>query len=200
MAKRKPRRRAKPATTKPATRRKSFGPRHVVAAAAVLAVAYGGWSYWQFGQAESRFQALAAAGSTAAERRVPNEGTGHPVAGGFRYTSNPPTSGGHSRRWVDAGFHDRTQTPSMLVHNLEHGNIVIYYDRLDDAVRAQLDAWASMYRGQWSGIVVTPKAGLGQEVVLTAWTRMLRLDPFDAASAAAFIDKYRGRGPENPVR
>jgi len=52
----------------------------------------------------------------------------------------------------------------------------------------------------WSGIVATPMPGIGEAVVLTAWRRMLRLDTFDAATAAAFIDAFRGRGPENPVR
>ena len=63
-----------------------------------------------------------------------------------------------------------------------------------------LDAWADVYDGRWDGIVVTPMVGLGQSVVLTAWNRRLDLDRFDPASAAAFIDGYRGRGPENPVR
>ena len=35
---------------------------------------------------------------------------------------------------------------------------------------------------------------------MTAWRKRLRLKTFDASAAAAFIDAYRGRGPENPVR
>ncbi len=53
---------------------------------------------------------------------------------------------------------------------------------------------------RWAGIVVTPKSGLGETVVLTAWTRVLRLKPFEPEAAAAFIDAFRGRGPERPVR
>jgi hypothetical protein len=37
-------------------------------------------------------------------------------------------------------------------------------------------------------------------VVLTAWRKILKLDTFEPASAAAFVDAYRGRGPENKVR
>jgi len=44
------------------------------------------------------------------------------------------------------------------------------------------------------------EGGLGQRLILTAWGEILRLDHFDPAVAAAFVDKYRGRGPENPVR
>lgn len=50
--------------------------------------------------------------------------------------------------------------------------------------------------------IVTGRSGfVGSAVILlTAWTKMLRLAKFDAASAAAFIDRFRGRGPEHPVR
>ena len=86
------------------------------------------------------------------------------------------------------------------MHAAEHGNIVIYYDTPGDAVRQTLDSWTDLYGAQWSGVVVTPAPGLGAAVVLTAWRKVLRLDPFDAAMAAAFVDAYRGRGPEKPVR
>ena len=48
--------------------------------------------------------------------------------------------------------------------------------------------------------MVAPRPGLGEAVVLTAWNKILRLDAFDADAAAAFIDRFRGRGPEHPVR
>lgn len=64
----------------------------------------------------------------------------------------------------------------------------------------QLKEWAGLYDGQWSGLVVTRNSGLDEAVVLTAWTKRLEFDSFDPAAAAAFIDAYRGRGPENPVR
>jgi hypothetical protein len=49
-------------------------------------------------------------------------------------------------------------------------------------------------------MVVTPKPGLGRDVVLTAWGKRLRLSPFEAPAAAGFIDRFRGRGPEKAVR
>lgn len=49
-------------------------------------------------------------------------------------------------------------------------------------------------------MLVVRREGLGQRLILTAWNKILRLDHFDPAVAAAFVDKYRGRGPENPVR
>ena len=68
------------------------------------------------------------------------------------------------------------------------------------SVMAKLKDWTSLYDGTWDGVVATKAAGLGEVVVMTAWTKLLRLETFDDASAAAFIDLYRGRGPENAVR
>jgi len=41
---------------------------------------------------------------------------------------------------------------------------------------------------------------LNNQIVLTAWRKRLKLDAFDTKIAAAFIDAYRGRGPERQVR
>jgi hypothetical protein len=78
--------------------------------------------------------------------------------------------------------------------------VVIYYDSPPADAMAMIREWAGLYVGPWSGVVVTPAPGLGEEVVLTAWNRTLRLNPFEPAAAAAFIDRFRGRGPENRVR
>ena len=60
--------------------------------------------------------------------------------------------------------------------------------------------WTALYGGHWDGVVATPSSGLGKAVVLTASRKILRLDEFDPAAAAAFIDRFRGRGPEKPMR
>ncbi len=88
----------------------------------------------------------------------------------------------------------------QLVHSVEHGHIVIYYDAPGETALELLDDWTGLYDAQWQGVIATPSSGLGKEVVLTAWRKILKMDAFDAASAAAFIDAYRGRGPEHPVR
>ncbi len=93
-----------------------------------------------------------------------------------------------------------SQPDVQLVHALEHGNIVIYYDQLAKDDLSTLESWAGLYTGQWSGVVVAPRPGLGGEIVLTAWRKILRQKTFDTASAAMFVDTYRGRGPEHPVR
>ena len=185
--------------------RRSALRRRPIMLIATLAVVFAAAAWWAFnvGRQESDFHKLIASGKSALSgvTNVPNEGSGHLGPGqSVTYRSNPPTSGIHDRVWTEPGVHSDPQSSTRLVHALEHGNIVIYYDRPDEAVMKTLERWAGLFRGQWSGIVLTPRPGIGKAVVLTAWKRIFRLDPFDAAAAAAFIDRYRGRGPEHPVR
>ena len=89
------------------------------------------------------------------------------------------------------------QPPEKLVHSLEHGGVVIYYDQPAPAVLATLKQWAKGHPGKWDGVIVTPLPGLGQGIVLTAWRKRLRLDQFDAARAQVFLDAFLGHGPES---
>ncbi len=140
-------------------------------------------------------------GSLSAVQTFPDAGRSHVLPGEHvTYADDPPTSGPHDPTPVQPGFYRSPHRPEYLVHSLEHGNIVIYYDQPGGDVLKTLRAWAGLYNGTWDGIVVTPKQGLGRTVILTAWTKMLRLDSFNVDAGAAFIDAFRGRGPENAVR
>ena len=128
----------------------------------------------------------------------PFEGTGH--QGPYAYRGNPPTSGAHHPVPLDPAFYNVGQPPTRLVHSLEHCHIVIYYVAPAQSVLDTLKVWTALFSGPWSGVLATRREGLGQSLVLTAWRKKLTLKSFDEAAAAAFIDRYRGRGPENPVR
>ena len=175
---------------------------------AIVAVVVGalflGWRWWQGSKGESEFLAHAQAGQAALEQvgRLSEEASSGHLAPGesVRYASDPPTSGRHNPKWVDPGVYAAVQPKAGLVHSLEHGMVVIYMDEPTPAARQDLVAWAGLYTDKWSGVVITPKLGLGEAVILTAWRRLMRLEQFDADAAAAFIDAFRGRGPENPVR
>ncbi len=175
----------------------------IAGAVVAVAVVAGGIYFWQRIEAGRSFDLLVAAGQSklAQVERVRSEGGGHLRLGETRaYASRTPTSGRHDPIWTRARFYDEPQPPSRLVHALEHGNIVVYYDEPGPQARQLLDTWTGMFGGQWDGLVVTPLSGLGERLVLTAWAKHMRLERWDAAPAAAFIDAYRGRGPENPVR
>ncbi len=184
-------------------RKGSRGINIVLGAVALTVVVAGGLYWWRTTAVEATFLALAAEGQPALEKveRFPNLGRKHLDPGQtHRYQTTFPTSGPHDLVWTRPGFYDQPQKPTLLVHALEHGNIVVYYDQPGDAALATLKDWTEIYGGQWDGLVVTPDPSLGQGVVLAAWRKLLVLDRFEAAAGAAFIDAHRGRGPEHPVR
>lgn len=169
---------------------------------ALFLVMFAGAMWWVSSARQGDFLALADEGREAMRDRVvsePSAGRNH-VSGAVNYDHRFPLSGPHNPTWVEPGVYDTPQRKERLVHALEHGNIVIYYDEPGAEIMDRLREWAVLYDNQWSGIVVTPAAGLGESIVLSAWTKRLRMDEFAPAPAAAFIDAYRGRGPENPVR
>jgi len=175
----------------------------IFGAAAALIVGYLGFVFWQDRETAGEFDGLLAEaqGSLEGVQSYPNLGRRHLAPGEIHsYADIFPTSGPHEPVPTSPGLYDDVQRPTQLVHALEHGNIVIYYEKPDPAVMAQLEGWASLFTGTWDGVVVTPKSGLGDKVVMTAWRKKLEFPSFDAPEAAAFIDAYRGRGPENPVR
>ena len=205
MAKSKIRRKSKPSPQPKAAENKGAAKQSVIKIAVVagLAVAAGWWWYGNQ-QAEDLFlDHIRKGGGTLdrVERHADHGTSGHLTPGErINYGSNTPTSGRHDGRPVSPGVYTTVQAPTMLVHSLEHGLVVVYYDRLPEDAMATLEDWSGLYGGPFSGIVVTRQPGLGDKLVLTAWRKSLSLDAFDADAMAVFIDAYRGRGPENPIR
>ena len=172
------------------------------AAAVVLLVAAGAYLVIGY-RSEQALLALAAEGQDklAAVVTEPDRGRAHGQHGApYVYPTPFPTSGNHDPIPTEPGFYKTPQSAGRLVHAAEHGHIVIYYDKPGAEAIAQLEDWAGLYGGNWDGVVAVPSSGLGDKVVLTAWRKRLDLEPYDATAAAAFIDAFRGRGPENPVR
>jgi hypothetical protein len=132
----------------------------------------------------------------------PEEGRDHIEApAAVTYKTDPPTSGNHYSVAVRPGFYTEAQPQGSVVHSLEHGHVVIYYNPTGTPadVVEQLKAYANQYTGTWDGVVVLPRQQ-PEAVVLTAWRNMLRLNQWEKGTAERFIDSFRGRGPENPVR
>jgi hypothetical protein len=203
MAKSK-RKRGKPASSVlPREPAAGFPWKYAVYAALAGLLAWGGYGYFAGQNRASAFAALAQQGQSALTRVTvrQSEGRTHLRAGQqITYGVNPPTSGPHYPVWVDPGFYDSAKSRSNLVHAMEHGMVVIHYDTPGDAVMATIRDWTGLFTGPWSGIVTVRRAGLGEKLILTAWRRTLRLNRFEEKSAAAFIDAFRGRGPERQVR
>ena len=139
--------------------------------------------------------------------QFPSEGNAHVSSGTqVQYNTSPPTSGPHYDSPASAGFYEAGNAPAAgnLVHSLEHGAVVIYYDpsALSADQEQHLRSLTQQYTGTWASVIAVPTSAANVEspVVLTAWRHRLRLDGYDAATVEAFIAEYLGRGPENPIR
>jgi len=133
----------------------------------------------------------------------PDEGQEHvPDETRVIYKTSPPTSGRHYARWLPPGMYEEDKAlPELLVHNLEHGNVVIYVNR-DQLSKDDLVALQKLpltYSGQWDGVVLVNQKG-PFPIVLTAWRAKMALKGYDGKKIDEFLDAFRGRGPEHPVR
>ena len=135
--------------------------------------------------------------------QFPSEGREHvPEGTRIAYRTDPPTSGPHYDKVAEPRFYEQPVNPGYLVHNLEHGHVIIYYDpeRTPEAALDYVRTLTRRYRGVWDAVLAVPRSLENEVLILTAWQHMLRLETFDPAKVDAFVDAYRGRGPENPVR
>ncbi len=124
---------------------------------------------------------------------VPQEPSAHlqSVNDPHTYTTDPPTSGPHLSSLASWGVSSTPITRELSLHNLEDGGVIISYrPDLDKATVSSLEKIARSYDGK---IVMAPYPGLSDPVVLTAWTRIDRMNALDEARIRRFIDEYRGK-------
>jgi len=136
---------------------------------------------------------------------VPNEGNRHVQAGSnVDYARQPPLSGPHYNTPTEGGFYGEEQEYGNLVHALEHGAVVVYYDPsvTDSNATNSLQEFAATHTGQWRSFIAVPNPDDDPEAdyVLTAWRNRLYMDSYDPQTVYAFLSEFLGRGPENPVR
>jgi len=127
-----------------------------------------------------------------------------PAGQDIQYPREPPTGGPHYAGVTQPEFYERPGEYGQLVHNLEHGHVVVYYDpsAISSDAEESLRQFTERYADTWAAVVVVqnPKENPESDYVLTAWGARLRMDDYDVDVVEAFVDEYIGRGPENPVR
>lgn len=124
----------------------------------------------------------------------------------FVYNSTPPTSGPHYGSLAQWGIHREPVPYELLLHNLEDGGVVIYYQCGDagcDETRSALEAIVEPYDRADQHVVLAPNeplwsdgvsshSDMGAPIAVTAWSRLLTLDTVDEERIQAFIGKYMG--------
>lgn len=110
------------------------------------------------------------------------------------YNSSPATSGPHAASPAVCGIYTEELPDVTVVHNLEHGTVVIQYQ--PDASEADQAALQEFARAKSTHILLAPRSDLPSPIVLTSWTRMLRLDALDLDTLEVFYDRWARLGPE----
>lgn len=141
--------------------------------------------------------AAAAANCTDIETHEP-QGREHVQPGtAVDYETTPPTSGPHHPSPADPGFYSQAVPEEALVHNLEHGQIVIWYDPQAPAeVREQIE---SLVEQEPVATLAAPYDALPDpySLALTAWGASQMCEAIAQDSVDEFRARFQGRGPES---
>jgi hypothetical protein len=128
-----------------------------------------------------------------------------------KYNSFPPSSGPHYQQPAPWGLYPDPIKQTILVHNLEHGGIVIQYGDVGTDTIGKIE---SFYQDDPNGLIVAPFAKLGKNIALTAWNEpaykqegdfnnvdpgkgyVLTCSKFDSDAFAKFRDAHRNKAGE----
>src|SRR3989338_9906526 len=86
------------------------------------------------------------------------------------YNSDPPTSGSHYGETEEWGIYDRPLVMEKLVHNLEHGGVLIFYNCKDcDELVGKLKEVAARLAKNDRKIVLAPYDKLDSKIAIVSW-------------------------------
>jgi hypothetical protein len=125
------------------------------------------------------------------------------------WSTSPPSGGGHYGAWAVWGFYRQTVNVRQVVHNEEHGGVIIWWG--PKVPGTTIDKLESFYAEKSDGMFGTPYPALGDKIALTAWTgdpakyyrngnyglgHIAICNDFNQKAFATFRDAFRGKGPE----
>ncbi|HEV2755692.1 MAG TPA: DUF3105 domain-containing protein [Actinomycetota bacterium] len=112
------------------------------------------------------------------------------------YQTNPPTSGDHLQTPAQSGFFDEPVRTGALVHNMEHGQIIFWYD--PDAPQKTLDLIEAVVEQEPVATIAVPWDELegSYNFAMTAWGAAQHCREVSQEVVDAFRERYQGRGPE----
>ena len=163
--------------------------------------------------------AMKAAGCTYQDVKIPappkGETTHIPtLATPVTWNSYPPAGGQHYGQWAVWGFYTDAVNPKQVVHNEEHGAVVLWWG--PKTPQSEIDKLQAFYNASPNSMFGTPLGtingkSLGSKIGLTAWTgdpskyqrngdfgtgHVAVCPTFDQSAFTKFRDAFRGKGPE----
>jgi hypothetical protein len=149
----------------------------IAAVVVVIAVAVGAYLLLSGDEDDAYAEGLVAAGCT--DTTYPNLGADHIAddAPAPEYNSDPPTSGPHRQAPALWGIYDSPIEQPRLVHNLEHGGLVVQYG--DDVPPETRVALRDAVLEDRDFMLLDPYPALGDKIAFTMWTRAVVCTGFD---------------------
>lgn len=200
-AKREEARRARIEAQRKAARRKKIRNYSILAVVVIIVGVGGFFALQQRGlDASAVAEARQEAGCGDIEEH-PDEGAGHVEAPTeITYESNPPSSGDHRGTTARWGWYRERVEDAILVHNLEHGGVVIHYrpGDLAESEVAELEELVDSYPdpGSGSGVILNPNPDAPEAIAMAAWTHTQTCESYRELAVQGFIDERCGNGPE----
>ena len=164
------------------------------------------------GSAGSGAQAGGAGGGGAgacqqiSETHPPASATHLAMCSDIPYDSNPPSGGNHYGVWAAYQSYDFAVPDGFLVHCLEHGAVVYWYNCpdgcADEVARAEAMINALPLDPLCAGLptprraVLVPSPSLDARWAASAWGFLQKADCFDADALSSFYMDHFGQGPE----
>ena len=111
----------------------------------------------------------------------------------LEYSTVPPTSGDHWSTPAFCGFYDRELPDEQIVHNMEHGNVIISYNLPDQAQVEQLkQVVTNLSRWNLWGIA-RPYTKIPEDTVaMSAWGVLDSFEGINEERIKAFFETYGG--------
>ena len=114
------------------------------------------------------------------------------------WNSNPPTSGDHLASPLPPGVYNSDQDMRAMVHNLEHGYVVMVYKGIPDDQVDQLRQFVEAREG--SKLVLSPWSGLESNgVALVAWRNLETMQRVNMDVVQAFVNDFMLPGAARSV-
>ncbi|MCB9136699.1 MAG: DUF3105 domain-containing protein [Anaerolineales bacterium] len=122
------------------------------------------------------------------------------------WTSDPPTSGQHYGTWAPAGFYPDVIADEYLVHDMEHGYVIIYYNCAlvedCDAFKTEIEA-AMADAGNDPDthtvkIIAVPRENMNNPITYASWGHLYKAETFVPEELVSYVHFYRSNSTYAP--
>ena len=109
------------------------------------------------------------------------------------YSTAPPTSGDHWSSTTQCGFYDGEVADEIVVHNMEHGNVILSHNLTNNADRERLREVHDNLNGNGDWLVTRFYPNIPEgTVALTAWGVLDEFEGIDEDRIERFYEAYKG--------